>query len=163
MSGQVSRASAINQIIKNLVEQHGVVLLNDISKMNALLMDYAPHSNKERKLIVMAMKEGIVSQLIKITNENEENQKLRLNRCVKQLVESIWITEVAAKYAVLVLASAIGINVRFDTDEETSKVQNDVSNLKNESSHQDPPSLGFSRKEHWSGLPFPSPMHESEK
>ena len=23
--------------------------------------------------------------------------------------------------------------------------------------------LGFSRKEHWSGLPFPSPMHESEK
>ena len=29
--------------------------------------------------------------------------------------------------------------------------------------HQAPPSLGFFRKEHWSGLPFPSPMHESEK
>ena len=28
--------------------------------------------------------------------------------------------------------------------------------------HQPPPSLGFSRQEHWSGLPFPSPMHESE-
>ena len=25
------------------------------------------------------------------------------------------------------------------------------------------PSLGFSRQEHWSGLPFPSPIHESEK
>ena len=25
------------------------------------------------------------------------------------------------------------------------------------------PSLGFSRQEHWSGLPFPSPTHESEK
>ena len=25
------------------------------------------------------------------------------------------------------------------------------------------PVLGFSRQEHWSGLPFPSPMHESEK
>ena len=25
------------------------------------------------------------------------------------------------------------------------------------------PSLGFSRQEHLSGLPFPSPMHESEK
>ena len=24
-------------------------------------------------------------------------------------------------------------------------------------------SLGFSRQEHWSRLPFPSPMHESEK
>ena len=29
--------------------------------------------------------------------------------------------------------------------------------------HQAPPSLGFSRQEPWSGLPFPSPMHESEK
>ena len=29
--------------------------------------------------------------------------------------------------------------------------------------HQTPPSLGVFRQEHWSGLPFPSPMHESEK
>ena len=29
--------------------------------------------------------------------------------------------------------------------------------------HQASPSLGLSRQEHWSGLPFPSPMHESEK
>ena len=28
---------------------------------------------------------------------------------------------------------------------------------------QIPPSLGFFRQEHWSGLPFPSPMHESKK
>ena len=32
-----------------------------------------------------------------------------------------------------------------------------------EGAHQAPQSLGFSRLEHWSGLPFPSPMHESEK
>ena len=29
--------------------------------------------------------------------------------------------------------------------------------------HQAPPSLGFSRQGYWSGLPLPSPMHESEK
>ena len=29
--------------------------------------------------------------------------------------------------------------------------------------HQALPSLGFSRQEHWSELPFPSPLHESEK
>ena len=29
--------------------------------------------------------------------------------------------------------------------------------------HQASPSLGFSRQEHWSGFPFPSPRHESEK
>ena len=32
-----------------------------------------------------------------------------------------------------------------------------------DAAHQAPPSLGFSRQEHWSGLPFPSPMHETEK
>jgi len=29
--------------------------------------------------------------------------------------------------------------------------------------YQASPSLGFSRQKHWSGLPFPSPMHESGK
>ena len=29
--------------------------------------------------------------------------------------------------------------------------------------HQVSPSLGFSRQEHWSGLPFPCPVHESEQ
>ena len=29
--------------------------------------------------------------------------------------------------------------------------------------HQASPSLGFSRQEHWSGLPFPSPVQESAK
>ena len=29
--------------------------------------------------------------------------------------------------------------------------------------YQAPPSMGFSRQEYWSGAPFPSPMHESEK
>ena len=28
--------------------------------------------------------------------------------------------------------------------------------------HEAPPSLGFSRQEHWSGLPFPSPTQKSE-
>ena len=29
--------------------------------------------------------------------------------------------------------------------------------------HQAPPSLGFSRQEHWSGSPFPCPVHEKGK
>ena len=29
--------------------------------------------------------------------------------------------------------------------------------------HQAPPPLQFSRQEHWSELPFPSPMNKSEK
>ena len=32
-----------------------------------------------------------------------------------------------------------------------------------DAAHQAPLSLGVFRQEHWSGLPFPSPMHGSEK
>ena len=32
-----------------------------------------------------------------------------------------------------------------------------------DAAHQASLSLGFSSQEHWSGLPLPSPMHESEK
>lgn len=114
----------IKEIIRNLVEQYGVVFLEDISRTNALLMDYAPHSDKERKLIVMVMREGIVPQLMKIVKENEDTQKLRIASCIKQLVERIWITETAAKYAVLVLASAIGVNV--DIEAQMSSVQSNT-------------------------------------
>ena len=31
-----------------------------------------------------------------------------------------------------------------------------------QTAHQAPPPLGLSRQEYWSGLPFPSPRHESE-
>ena len=31
-----------------------------------------------------------------------------------------------------------------------------------DAAHQAPLSLGFSKQEHWRGLPFPSSMHESE-
>ena len=47
-------------------------------------------------------------------------------------------------------------------DGSPSMQKNEIRTLPNAIS-QAPPSLGFSRQEHWSGLPFPSPMHESEK
>ena len=52
-------------------------------------------------------------------------------------------------YLLLLLLSHFS-HVRFCATPETA-------------SYQAPPSLGFSGQEHWSGLPFPSPMHESEK
>ena len=58
-----------------------------------------------------------------------------------------------ALYSLLTAAAAAAKSlsrVRFCATPETA-------------AHQAPPSLGFSRQEHWSGLPFPSPMHESEK
>ena len=61
---------------------------------------------------------------------------------IKRLVKSIW-------ELLLLLLSCLS-RVRLCATPEMA-------------AHQSPLSLGFSRQEHWSGLPFPPPVHESEK
>ena len=59
-------------------------------------------------------------------------------------------TRVPDKHLLLLLLLSRFSRVRLGATPETA-------------AQQAPPSLGFSRQEHWSGPPFPSPMHESDK
>ena len=59
------------------------------------------------------------------------------------------------------LRLAIDLSFLFSSVQSLSRVR--LCATPEMAAHQAPPFLGFSRQEHWSGLPFPSPMHESEK
>ena len=59
------------------------------------------------------------------------------------------LTLISTEFLLLLLLSHVS-HVRLCVTPETA-------------AYKAPPSLGFSRQEHWSGLPFPSPMHGSEK
>ena len=77
------------------------------------------------------------------------------SRAVKAPSPNQWATrelpcQLWLKYRLLLLLLSCFSRVRLCVTPETA-------------THQAPPSLGFSRQEHWSGLPFPSPMRESEK
>ena len=61
----------ISQILKKMVDDYGSEVLLDVNRTNALLMDYAPHSEKERKLVVMVMREGVLSQILNLANKTE--------------------------------------------------------------------------------------------
>lgn len=102
------------QVLMNLVESQGIDLLENTSRLNAFLMDLAPRSEKERKLVIMVLREGILSKIMRLVDKNEDNQKFGINKCIKQLAADIWITEVAARYAVFVIASCVGINVELN-------------------------------------------------
>ncbi len=112
----------INQVMIEMVDKYGIDLLNNVDRVNALLMDLAPYAEKERKLLIAAMKEGIVYQLLKLVNESKENQIFGVNKCVKQLVADIWITEIAAKYAVRILATTLGISLDVHTEDVRDNV-----------------------------------------
>ena len=49
------------------------------------------------------------------------------------------------------------IRVAWPSESEVAKSCPTLCNPMNSSLHQAPPSMGFSRQEYWSGLPFPSP------
>ena len=59
------------------------------------------------------------------------------------------LTLISTEFLLLLLLSHVS-HVRLCVTPETA-------------AYKAPPSLGFSRQEHWSGLPFPSPMHGGEK
>lgn len=125
----------IYSILKKVTDDYGIDVLEDTQKTNALLMDYAPHSEKERKLIIMVMREGLVFKIKKIVHENAENQKLLVRKYAKQLSSDIWITELAAKYAVSVIAYAMGIviDIEMTSSHENNDIEttNDNSTLQN--------------------------------
>ena len=47
--------------------------------------------------------------------------------------------------------------LNHESDSEVAQSCPTVCDPKDSSLHQAPPSMGFSRQEYWSGLPFPSP------
>ena len=61
-----------------------------------------------------------------------------------------------------------GMNWEIAIDKYTLLLLSHVSRVRlcatpQTAAHQAPLSLGLSRREYWSGLPFPSPIDESEK
>ena len=61
--------------------------------------------------------------------------------------QTLLYLEISRGYSALLLLLSRFSHVRLCATPETA-------------AHEAPPSQGFSRLEHWSGLPFPSPMHE---
>ena len=78
---------------------------------------------------------------------SRETLGLKKHKLESRLPGEIWIT---SDMQMLLLLLSRFSRVRLCATSKTA-------------AHQAPPSLGFSRQEHWSGLPFPSPMHKSEK
>ena len=59
------------------------------------------------------------------------------------------------------------MDIPYKTRTKTTTLLNHFSRVRlcatpETAAHQAPLSLGFSRQEYWSGVPLPSPMHESE-
>ena len=63
----------IRMALKEVLESYDVEI-TDVKRINALLMDYVPKLQRERKLIVSALKEGVGTELLKAKDLTEPEQ-----------------------------------------------------------------------------------------
>ena len=100
----------LGEIIAGLRQSFGENILDDPARLNSILMDFAPDMPKERKLIVNALKEGILTQFLRGIEGSREDIKVVAQRCVAMLVSDMWITEAAARYVMDVVLVAFGFS-----------------------------------------------------
>ena len=100
---------------------------------------------KEFRIMIVKMIKNLENKLEKIQESVSKDIKELKN---KHTETNNTITEIKNTLLLLLLSSFSRVQL-FATPKTAA--------------HQALPSLGFSRQEHWSGLPFPSPIHESEK
>ena len=95
-------------------------------------------------VIIREMQIKTTMKLTPHTNQNGHHQK----NPQQQMLERVWRERNPLGLWLQLLLSHFS-RVRLCATPQTA-------------AHQAPPSLGSSRQEHWGGLPFPSPVHESE-
>lgn len=100
----------LGEILLKIKSDYGEKVIDDTPKLNALLMDYAPEMAKERKLVINALKEGVLPQLRRWLDE-EEDVEIVARRCVAFLVAEMWVSETAARYVVNAISYAFGVKV----------------------------------------------------
>ena len=100
----------LGEILLRIRADYGDKIIEDVPRLNALLMDFAPEMAKERKLVINALKEGLLCQLRRGFSD-EEDPEIVIRRCVAFLVAEMWVTEAAARYAVEAISYSLGVKV----------------------------------------------------
>ncbi|KAB0367867.1 hypothetical protein FD755_021191 [Muntiacus reevesi] len=136
-----------------------------INRCMAKYMVYSYSAIKRRELLIQTIAWMNLKNMLSERSQTQKNTyrlmlKLKLQyfdhlmRTADSLGKNLMLAKIEGRrrrgYTLLLLLLSHFSRVRLCATPQTA-------------AHQAPPSLGFSRQEHWSGLPFPSPMHESEK
>ena len=85
------------QKLKEIIIQHGHALCDDPKRCEAFLRDYCGEYEREIFILISALKQGIVKDLL---NSNNIPIELLLGRLTKQMQNNLGLTEEAARYGV---------------------------------------------------------------
>lgn len=92
------------QKLKEIIIQHGRSLCDDPHRCEAFLRDYCGQYKREIFLLISALKQGVVKDLL---NSNNTPIEVLLGRLINQMQNDLGLTKEAAQYAVESWAQAL--------------------------------------------------------
>lgn len=101
--------TTIKKALSDIVVAYGVEVFADVTRVNALLKDFIPQHDKERKLIILALREGLGTELRNYKSIEKGSWKQIITKWEKHLVSDNWITKETAQLVVSQLVEAVGI------------------------------------------------------
>lgn len=82
---QNSNFTKIEEALSYIFSAYGIDVVNENNRLVALLSDYAPTLERERKLIRVAQRLGIYSDLITVNKDGKSSQEFAINKAVSKL------------------------------------------------------------------------------
>ena len=128
--------TGISEIIRSLTLHYGKQIYEreNSQRFKALLSDLAVNFPKERKLLNVAILEGIADRLFDCDDESDDRKYTVMSYCKKDLVEENCIVEAAATDVVNILADGLGWALRLHEELSKAKKLQDKLNISTKNS-----------------------------
>lgn len=97
----------IEEALSYIFNMHGIEVVNEDHRFVALLSDYAPTLESERRLIKIALRSGVYSELLKVSISDYEAQKAAKNKAVTYLNKRDFLDPVWAEAVVMWLITQL--------------------------------------------------------
>lgn len=94
---QNSNFTKIDKALSYIFSAYGIDVVKEDNRLVALLSDYAPMLERERKLIRVALRLGIYSDLITVNKDDKSLQDLAVNKAVSKLHNDAFMDPIIAK------------------------------------------------------------------
>ncbi len=147
----------VSEIFCHVVEIFGLSLLEETHRLNAVLMDFMPQYEKERKLLLEAVKLGAARDLLSVKGKSDVDISSVSTRCKCYMEKELFIKESVAEYTIDLLVSALKIvptrNVVFITISEEKARKGGIQEFR----------INYNQKKYLYSINIPAGVRDGEK
>lgn len=110
----------IQQKLRAIIDEQGASVVSDKTKFVALLNDYLPEYDKERRLLISPLNAGIINNMLK-----ESDRKIAIERARSNIIDELFVAPNAAEFMLACYTYMLGwpYKVKLDEDKPVKVVE----------------------------------------